>query len=70
MVKLSMLGLPLNKCPTKCSNFELFHQEILNLKGIFKRNGYCCNFIDVCIKRFLNNTFTNKKGMYLHLKRN
>ena len=23
-----------------CSNFELFHQEILNLKDIFKRNGY------------------------------
>ena len=23
-----------------CSNFELFHQEIQNLKEIFKRNGY------------------------------
>ena len=29
-----------------CSNFELFHQEILNLKDIFKRNGYPCNFSD------------------------
>ena len=44
-----------------CSNFELFHQEILNLKDIFKRNGYPCNFIDVCIKRFLNNIFIDKK---------
>ena len=42
-------------------NFELFHQEILNLKDIFKRNGYPCNFIDVCIKRFLNNIFIEKK---------
>ena len=44
-----------------CSNFELFHQEILNPKDIFKRNGYPCNFFDVCIKRFLNNTFIDKK---------
>ena len=32
------------------SNFELFHQETLNLKDIFKRNGNLYNFIDVCIK--------------------
>ena len=32
-----------------CSNFELFHQEIPNLKDIFKRNGYPGNFIDTCI---------------------
>ena len=44
-----------------CSNFELFHQEILNFKDIFKRNGYPYNFIDVCIKRFLNKIFIDKK---------
>ena len=44
-----------------CAKFELFHQEILNLKDIFKRNGYVCNFIDVCIKSFLNNIFICKK---------
>ena len=44
-----------------CSNFELFHQEILNLKNIFKRNGYPHNFIDVCFKRFLNKIFRDKK---------
>ena len=43
-----------------CSNLELFHQEILKLKDIFKRNGYPCNFIDVYIKRFLNNIFMDK----------
>ena len=36
-----------------CSNFELFPQEILNLKDIFKGDGYPCNFIDICIKKFL-----------------
>ena len=44
-----------------CSTFELFHQEILNLKDIFKRNGYPGNFIDVCIKRYLNQVFIEKK---------
>ena len=44
-----------------CSNFELFHQGILNFKEIFKRSGYPYKFIDFCIKRFLNNTFIDKK---------
>ena len=44
-----------------CSNFELFLQEILNLKGIFKENGYPGNFIDTCIKRYLNQVFIDKK---------
>ena len=44
-----------------CSNFEHFDQEIINLKAIFKRNGYPYNFIEVCIKRFLNNIFIDKK---------
>ena len=44
-----------------CSIFDLFYQEILNFKDIFKRNGYCCNFIDVCIKRILKNIFIDKK---------
>ena len=37
-----------------CSNFEVFYQEILNLKDIFKRNSYRSNFIDVCIKRIVS----------------
>ena len=39
----------------------VFHQEILVLKDIFNRNGYPSNFIDVFIKRFLNNVFEGKK---------
>ena len=42
-------------------NFELFHQEILTLKCNFKRNCYSCNFIDVFIRRSLNNIFVDKK---------
>ena len=40
-----------------CSNFE----KILNLKDVFKRNGYPRNFIDVCIKIYLNHVFIDKK---------
>ena len=34
-----------------CSNFELFHQEIFNLKDIFKGNGYPYDFIDVSLTK-------------------
>ena len=34
---------------------------MLNLNGIFRRNGYPCNFFDVCNKRFLNDIFIDKK---------
>ena len=37
-----------------CSRFKLFHQEILKLKDIFKRNGYT-------VKRFLGKAFIEKK---------
>ena len=44
-----------------CSNFELLHQEILNLKDIFKRNGHPGNIIDVCTKICFNQVFIDKK---------
>ena len=44
-----------------CSNFEIFHQEIIFLKDIFKRNGYPSNFIDNCVKTFLDKIFIEKK---------
>ena len=44
-----------------CSNFEIFHQEIIFLKDLFKRNGYPSNFIDKCIKTFLDKIFIEKK---------
>ena len=44
-----------------CSSFEIFHQEIITLKDIFKRNGYPLSFIDNCIKRFLDKVFIEKK---------
>ena len=34
---------------------------MFNLNGIFRRNGYPCNFSNVCNKRLLNNIFRHKK---------
>ena len=42
---------------------------MLNLNGIFRRNGYPFNFIGVCNKRFLNNIFIDKKVYVLAPKK-
>ena len=47
-----------------CSSFELFRQEILKLKDIFKRNGYPISFIDKCVKRVLDKVFIEKKNVF------
>ena len=47
-----------------CSSFEIFHQEILKLKEIFKRNGYPSSFIDNCVKRFLDKVYIRKKVFF------
>ena len=40
-----------------CSNFELFHQEIENLKNICRKNGYPVSFANFCIKKYLSNWY-------------
>ena len=40
---------------------EKFHQEISSLKSVFKSNGYPKNFIDSCIKQFLDKLFVKNK---------
>ena len=36
------------------SSYEKFHEEIVKLKEIFKRNSYPEKFIDICMKILLN----------------
>ena len=43
-----------------CSSYENFHQEIETLKSLFKHNNYFQNFVNQCIKKFLNKLFTKK----------
>ena len=67
--KSSLIFMLLFRAFKLCSNLELFHQEILNLKNIFKRNSYPCNFIDVCIQKCLNKVFIDKKVYALAAKK-
>ena len=52
-----------------CSNFDIFHQEIIFLKDIFKRNGYPSKFIDKCIKTFFGQSFHREKSIFGSTKR-
>ena len=40
-----------------CSNYENFHQEMDTLKSIFKHNSYHHDFVNHCIKKFLNKLY-------------
>ena len=40
---------------------EKFHQEISSLKSALKSSGYPKNFIDSCIKHFLDKLFVKNK---------
>ena len=42
------------------SSYEKFHDEINALKQIFKLNGYPVQFIDRCIKQFLQKLYVTK----------
>ena len=37
-----------------CSNYHLFHEELLFIKNVLLSNGYPGNFVDSCVQRFLN----------------
>ena len=51
----------LHCCFQICSKYKKFHEEIVLLKDIFKRNEYPKTFIDKCITNFLNKLFVSKK---------
>ena len=40
-----------------CSSYRTLHFEILKLKQIFRSNGYPKNFVDRCIKMYLDKVF-------------
>ena len=58
--KIGLLSTLLYRYFSICSNFFLFHLEIVEFKKIFLRNGYNSIFIDVCIKKFLDKIFVPK----------
>ena len=40
-----------------CSNWDIIHREINNIKAILLKNKYPLNFIDNCVRIFLKNIF-------------
>ena len=48
------------RCFNLCSDFVKFHHEIDILKGILYKNSYPRDFVDKCIKEFLDRVLTRK----------
>ena len=59
--KHSLIDTLLYRGFSLCSNVEKFHQDISSLKSAFKSNGYTKNFINSCIKKFLDKLFVKNK---------
>ena len=57
--KFGLVYTLLRRCFNITSSYEIFHNEINALKQILKLNGYPTQFIDRCIKQFLQ-----KKNSY------
>ena len=58
--KFGLLSTLLFRYYSICSSYLLFNSEVLEFKKIFLRNGYPSDFIDACIKKFLDKIFTKK----------
>ena len=52
--KIGMIYTLANRCFRICSSWSMFHQQLILLREIFKKNGYPENFIDRCFKLFLD----------------
>ena len=60
MYKFGLLSTILFRYFSLCSTYAIFHQEILNFKKIFLKNGFSLSFIEKSIKIFLNKIFVKK----------
>ena len=58
--KRGLLHTLLHRSFSICCDFKTFHFEIDHLKTILIKNNYPLNFIDSCIKSFLNKLYTPK----------
>ena len=74
--KFSLVYTLLHCCFNITSSYKKFHNEINALKQIFKLNGYPIQFIDTCIKHFLQKRYVtkaiqvtvNKKQLFIALQ--
>ena len=59
--KFGLVCTLLHRSFSICSSYEKFHEEIVLLKDIFKKNEYLQFFIDKCIKKYLSKLFVPKR---------
>ena len=59
--KFGLVHTLLHRSFSICSSYEKFHEEIVLLKDIFKKNEYPQFFIDKCIKKYLGKLFVPKR---------
>ena len=59
--KIGMIYTLANRCFRICSSWSMFHQQLILLRGIFKKNGHPENFIDRCFKLFLDRIYILKE---------
>ena len=59
--KCGLVYTLLHRSFSTCSSYEKFHEEIMLLKDIFKKNEYPQLFIDKCIKNILSKLFVPKR---------
>ena len=52
--KRALIKCFLRRALKLCSNWNLFHIEVDNLRNVFKQNGYCYNFFDRTVQNFLS----------------
>ena len=69
MHKRGLIETLLHRSFRLCSSYENFHREIETLKSIFKHNNYPQNFVNQCIKKFLNKLFIKKDLNFMVSKR-
>ena len=69
MHKRGLLETLLHRSFRLCSSYENFHREIETLKSIFKHNNYLQNFVNQCIKKFLNKLFIKRDINFMVPKR-
>ena len=58
--KRGLLHTVLHRSFSICCHFKTFYFEIDHLKSILIKNNYTLNFINLCIKSFLNKLYTLK----------
>ena len=58
--KTGLIESLLFRCCNLCSDFVKFHREINILKGILYKSSYPRDFVDKCIKKFLDEVLTQK----------